>query len=121
MARYVDGFVMIVKKKDLKAYQKMARQGAKLWKKYGALEYVECLGHDLHGKNVMFPFTKLARTKPSEVVVFSWIVYKSKAQRDAINAKVMNDPSMAPENFKGPMPFDMKRSANGGFKVIVEA
>lgn len=124
---YVDGFVIPIKKKNLKAYKKMAQEGAKLWKKHGALEYFECVGDDLNPKMgdekmKITTFPKLAKLKRDETVWFSFIVFKSKAHRDRVNAKVMKDPSMSPENFKDqPMPFDVKRMAYGGFKAIVEA
>lgn len=119
--KYVDGFVIPIKKKDLVAYKKMAELGAKMWKKYGALEYFECVGDDLKvQKGAGQGFAKLAKLKPNETVVFSWIVYKSKAHRDQVNKKVMSDPSM--NNFDpSTMPFDMRRFATGGFKPIVEA
>lgn len=116
---YVDGFVIPIKKKNLAAYRKMAEWGAKTWKKYGALEYYECIGDDLKvQKGAGLGFAKLAKLKPDETVVFSWIVYKSKAHRDEVNKKVMSDPSM--NDFDpATMPFDMKRFATGGFKPIV--
>jgi uncharacterized protein YbaA (DUF1428 family) len=114
--RYVDGFVMPIKKKDLPAYRRLARLGCEIWKEYGALDYQECVGEDLAVKFGL-PFPKLLKLKPGETVVFSWIVYKSRAQRDRINAKVMKDPRMMPD--KKPMPFDVKRMANGGFEVLV--
>ena len=120
--KYVDGFVIPIKKKDLKAYKKMAEWGAKAWKKYGALEYFECIGDDLMVKKDMPQkgFIKLAGLKPDETVVFSWIVYKSRAHRNEVNKKIMSDPSM--NDFDpATMPFDMKRFASGGFKPIVEA
>ncbi len=119
--RYVDGFVIPIKKKNIAAYKKMAVWGAKVWKKYGALEYFECIGDDLKvQKGAGQGFAKLAKLKANETVIFSWIVYKSKAHRDQVNKKVMSDPSM---NTFDPstMPFDMRRFAMGGFKVIVEA
>ena len=119
--KYVDGFVIPLKKKDVAAYLKMAKWGATMWKKYGALEYFECVGDDLKVKEHMGQgFAKLAKLKPDETVVFSWIVYKSRAHRDQVNKKVMNDPSM--KNFDpSTMPVDMKRFVTGGFKPIVEA
>ena len=119
--KYVDGFVIPIKKKNLAAYRKMVLWGAKTWKKYGALDYFECVGDDLKVKKGMGQgFGKLARLKRGETVVFSWIVYKSKAHRDAVNKKVMSDPSM--NNFDPKtMPIDMKRFVYGGFKPIVEA
>ena len=118
MARYVDGFVLAVPKKNLPAYRKMATLGAKIWKEHGALEYVECVGDDM-ASTMGTTFLKLAKTKPGETVCFSFIVYKSRAHRDAVNKKVMKDPRMA--KAPSPMPFDMKRMAFGGFKAIVEA
>jgi alkaline phosphatase len=120
--KYVDGFVIPIKKKDVAAYKKMAEWGARMWKKNGALEYFECIGDDLKIKKE-WPqkgFIKLAELKADETVVFSWIVYKSKAHRDQVNKKVMSDPSM--KDFDpSTMPVDMKRFASGGFKPIVEA
>jgi uncharacterized protein YbaA (DUF1428 family) len=119
MARYVDGFVIPIPKKNLAAYRRMARMGAKIWMQYGALEYYECVGDDLKPQWGGLGFPRMAKLKPTETVVFSWIVYKSKAHRDRVNAKVMKDPSMSPEQMKE-MPFDMKRFAYGGFEVLVK-
>ncbi len=116
---YVDGFVLVVPKKKVAAYKKLAQLAGKVWMEHGALEYRECMGHDLEGPCGL-PFTKLARAKKNENVVFSWIVYKSKAHRDRVNAKVMKDPRLATMcNPKNP-PFDMKRTSGGGFTPIVE-
>ena len=116
---YVDGFVIPIKKKDLVAYKKMATWGSKMWKKYGALEYFECVGDDLSvTKGMGMGFKKLAKLKSDETVIFSFIVYKSKADRDRINKKVMSDPSMKDFDEKS-MPVDMKRFVCGGFKVLV--
>jgi len=124
MAKYVDGFVIPVPKKQLATYRKMAEMGGKMWKKYGALEYFECVGEDLNPKMGGMKFVKfpqLAKAKPGETVVFSFIVYKSRAHRDAVNAKVMKDPAMNDPQWKDKlMPFDPKRMAYGGFKAIVE-
>lgn len=122
MAKYVDGFVLVVSEKKLGEYKKMATMGAKIWKKYGALDYKECVSDDLRPAGMedmpgLFP--KLTNLKRGERVIFSFIVYKSRKHRDQVNAKVMKDPAMSPENFKGPMPFDMKRMAVGGFEVLV--
>ena len=123
--KYVDGFVIPLKKKDIAAYKKMAQWGARTWKKYGALQYFECIGDDLKVRKGMGQgFAKLAKLKSGETVAFSWIVYKSRAQRDAINKKVMkemNEPKNKEKWKDMPMPFDMKRFAYGGFKPIVEA
>ena len=119
--KYIDGFVIPIKKKDIAAYKKMAMWGARMWKKYGALEYFECIGDDLGVQAGMgMGFKKLTKLKSDETVIFSFIVYKSKAHRDQINKKVMSDPSM--KDFDpSTMPVDMKRFVTGGFKPIVEA
>lgn len=114
---YVDGFLIPVPKKNLAGYRKMARLGGKVWKDHGALAYMECAGDDLNVK-IGASFAKTLKLKPGETVVFSWIVFKSKAHRDRVNARVMKDPRMnkVPE----PMPFDMKRMNYGGFVVLVD-
>ncbi len=118
---YVDGFVIAIPKKNLPAYRKMAALGGRLWKKYGALDYKECVMQDARPKWVVLTFPKLAKCKPGETVVFSYIVYRSRAHRDQVNAKVMKDPAMNdPKNKTMPMPFKMNRMAYGGFKVIVD-
>ena len=120
MPRYVDGFVLVVPKKKLAAYKTLAKKASKVWKEYGALEYRECAGDDLKtGFGV--PFPKLANAKASETVVFAWIVYTSKAHRDATNKKIMKDPRIAAMCDPKNTPFDMKRMSMGGFKVMVEA
>ncbi len=120
--RYVDGFVLVVPKKNIAAYRRMANEGGRLWKKYGALDYKECVGDDLQPKGITLTFPKAMKVKKSETVFFSYIVFKSRAHRDQVNAKVMKDPSMNDPKYKNkPMPFDMKRMAYGGFKVIVDA
>lgn len=121
--KYVDGFVLAVPKKNLKAYKKMASDAGKIWMKHGALQYVECVGDDLKSaaKWGCLPFPEMIKAKPTETVVFSFIVYKSKAHRDKVNAKVMKDPKMDPEKCKDKsMPFEMNRMAVGGFETIVE-
>lgn len=118
MAVYVDGFVIPVPKKGVADYLKIARRAGKLWKELGALEYRECVADDLNMKYGL-PFTKLAKAKPNETVVFSWIVYKSRAHRDRVNAKVMKDPRMA-KMMKMPMPFEVKRMSYGGFACRVD-
>jgi uncharacterized protein YbaA (DUF1428 family) len=117
--RYVDGFVLPVPKKNLKAYRRLARLGAAMWREHGALEYRECVGDDL---NVKFgvPFLRMIKPKRGETVVFSWIVFKSRAHRDRVNAKVMKDPRASATDMKS-MPFDVKRMVYGGFKVLVDA
>jgi uncharacterized protein YbaA (DUF1428 family) len=116
---YVDGFVLVVPKKKLAIYKKMATKAGKVWREHGALDYRECVGDDLKVK-MGLPFPKLAKTKPSETVIFSYIVYKSRAHRDRVNAKVMADKRLT-EGMPKEMPFDMKRMAYGGFKTLVEA
>ena len=116
--RYVDGFVIPVPKKRIPAYLRIAQKAGKIWREHGALEYRECVGDDLKMK-MGVPFPRLAKAKPGEAVVFSWIVYKSRAHRDRVNAKVMKDPRLA-KMMKEPMPFDVKRMSMGGFKVIVD-
>lgn len=118
MAKYTDGFVMVIPKKNIAAYRKMSKFAGKIWMEYGALQYKECVSDDL---NIKFglPFSKLAKTKKNEVVVFSWIVYKSKAQRNQINKKVMADKRMEKACI-GPMPFDVKKMSYGGFEMIVD-
>ncbi|MGH6626062.1 MAG: DUF1428 domain-containing protein [Burkholderiaceae bacterium] len=119
MAHYVDGFVVPVPKKNLDAYRRMARKAGKIWKEFGALDYIECVADDVKpGKLTSFP--QAVKLKPDETVVFSWIVYKSRRQRDSVNAKVMKDPRLAPMMDPKAMPFDGKRMFWGGFKTIVE-
>lgn len=119
---YVDGFVLTVKKDQLAAYRKLATLAGGVWRKHGALDYKECVIDDSDPTGVTFTFPKMAKAKPDEVVVFSYIVFKSKAHRNQVNAKVMKDPAMDDPKLKEmPMPFDMKRMAYGGFKVLVAA
>jgi uncharacterized protein YbaA (DUF1428 family) len=121
MSTYVDGFVLNVKKERLTAYKQMAKMGCKIWKKYGALDYKECIIDDAAPEHVSFTFPKMAKTKEDEVIVFAYIVYKSKADRNRINKLVMKDPTMNdPKYVSMPMPFDMKRFSSAGFKTIVE-
>lgn len=125
MAKYVDGFVIPVSKKKLKEYRKMAQFGRKIWLKHGALDYKECVGDDLRPKGMGGPaalsFLKMAKARAGETVWFSFIVFRSKKHRNEVNAKVMKDPLMNDPKWQNtPMPFDMKRFAYGGFKVIVD-
>ena len=117
--KYVDGFVLAVPQKNLAAYRKLAAAAGKVWRKHGALEYVEAVADDL---NVKFgvSFKDLVKPKRGETVVFSWIVFKSRAHRDQVNKKVMADPSLRKMMEKSPMTFDHKRMAWGGFKFLVE-
>jgi uncharacterized protein YbaA (DUF1428 family) len=117
--RYVDGFVVPVPKKQLAAYRRMAQQAGKVWREHGALEYIECVADDVKpGKHTSFP--QSVKLKTGETVVFSYIVYKSRAQRDRINARVMKDPRLAKMMDPKTMPFDAKRMFWGGFKATVE-
>ncbi len=117
---YVDGFVLVIPKKNMPVYKRMAKAASKVWHEHGALEYRECVGDDMKVK-MGLPFPKLAKAKPSETVVFSWIVYKSKADRNRVNKLVMKDPRLAEMCDPKNMPFDLKRMSYGGFKVMVEA
>jgi uncharacterized protein YbaA (DUF1428 family) len=116
---YVDGFLLPVPKKNLTAYRRMARAAGKIWREHGALDYKECVGDDLKVKFGV-PFTRILKVKAGETVVFSYIVYKSRAHRDRVNAKVMKDPRLH-AFMADPMPFDVKRMGYGGFKVLVSA
>lgn len=123
---YVDGFVFVVPKKNVAAYKKMAREGARAWKRFGALDYKECMGNDLKVKAVggmpaPLSFVKLAKMKPSESVWFSFIVFKNKKHRDEVNKKVMSyfDKKYADAKDMS-MPFDVRKMAYGGFKVEVD-
>lgn len=122
--RYVDGYVLPVPKKKLEAYRRLAQAAGKIWREHGALQYVESVGDDL---NVKFgtPFRRAIELKPGETIIFAWIVFKSRAHRDSVNAKVMKDPRLAKmmENMvdsKSKL-FDHKRMVYGGFKIIVDA
>jgi uncharacterized protein YbaA (DUF1428 family) len=115
--RYVDGYVLPVSKKNLKAYFRMAKMGEHMWRKHGALDYKECVGDDLKTKWGT-PFSKMMKLKPGETVVFSYIVFKSRAHRDSVNGKVMK--AMEKHGDMKEMPFDVKRMVYGGFKVLVE-
>ncbi len=117
---YVDGFVVPLPRKNIAAYRRMAKKAGKVWIEHGALEYRECLGDDVPvGKLTSFP--RSVKLKPDEIAVFAWIVYKSRAHRDRVNAKVMKDPRLADMMDPKAMPFDGKRMIYGGFKVFVEA
>ena len=117
--RYVDGYVVPVPKKSLQAYRRIAQKAGKIWREYRALEYRECAGDELDVKWAV-PFPRMIKLKPGETVVFAWIVFKSRAHRDRVNAKVMKDPRLAKMDPKS-MPFDSKRMVYGGFKVLVDA
>src|SRR3990167_7552205 len=106
--KYVDGFVIPMPKKNIPTYRRMAKKAAKIWQEYGALEYRECISDDLKVK-MGLSFSRLTKLKPGEMVVFSWIVYKSRAHRDSVNAKVMKDPRIKKMCDVKKMPFDVKR------------
>lgn len=122
--KYVDGFVIAVPKSKTAAYKKMATEGKRMWLKHGALDYKECIGDDLNIKGMpgykplLFP--KMTKLKKGETVWFSFIVYKSRAHRDAVNKKVMGEMDKMAEKYKDmEMPFETNRMAYGGFKVLV--
>ena len=120
MASYVDGYVIPVPKKNLKAYRRMAMKFGKICREHGALEYNECIGDDVKpGKVTSFP--QAVKLKPGETVVFAWVVYKSKKDRDHANAKVMKDPRLKAYMDPKKLPFDGMRMFWGGFKTLVEA
>lgn len=117
--KYVDGYVLPVPKKNLDAYRCMAQKAGKVWREHGALEFRECVGDDLKTKKIK-SFPQMVKPKPGETVFFSWIVFKSRAHRDAVNARVMKDPRLAKMMDMKAVPFDSKRMAYGGFKVLVD-
>ena len=120
MAKYVDGFIVPVRKRGIATYRQMARKCGKIWREYGALEFRECIADDVkRGKYTSFP--RSVKLKANEVVWFSWIVYKSRKHRDRVNAKVMKDPRLADMMDPKSLPFDGKRFIYGGFKVDVSA
>lgn len=116
--KYVDGFVIPMAKKNLPVYLRIAKQASKIWLEHGALDYRECVGDDLNVK-MGVPFPKLAKAKKNETVIFAYVVYKSRAHRDKVNAKVMKDPRMSAMCDPKNMPFDCQRMTFGGFKTIV--
>jgi uncharacterized protein YbaA (DUF1428 family) len=117
---YVDGFVVPVPKRKVEDYRRIARKAGRIWREHGALDYVECVADDVKsGKLTSFP--QSVKLKKGETVVFAWIVYKSRAQRDRVNARVFKDPRMEAMCDPGNMPFDAKRMFWGGFKVLVRA
>ncbi len=120
MPRYVDGYVLPVPKRNLAAYRRMAQKASRVWRDHGALEYRECAGDDLDVK-MGVSFTRRLSLKRGETVVFAWVVFKSRAHRDRVNAKVMKDPRLAKMMDPKAMPFDYKRMVYGGFRIMVEA
>jgi uncharacterized protein YbaA (DUF1428 family) len=120
MPKYVDGYVVPLPKKSLSMYRRMAALSGKIWREHGALEFRECVGDDL---TVEFgtPFPRQLKLKRGETVMFSWITFKSRRERDRVNAKVMKDPRVAAMMDNKVMPFDCKRMLYGGFTVLVDA
>jgi uncharacterized protein YbaA (DUF1428 family) len=119
MARYVDGFVLPIPKKNAAAYRRIAQKAGRIWREHGALEYLECIADDVKpGKHTSFP--QSVKLEPGEVVWFSWILYRSRAHRERVNAKVMKDPRMAKLMGPDSMPFDGKRMIFGGFEARVD-
>ena len=120
MSRYIDGFVLPVPKKNVPDYRRMAKKAGRIWREHGALEFCECIADDVKtGKLTSFP--QSVKLKPDETVVFAWIAFKSRRDRDRVNAKVMKDPRLLGMMDPKAMPFDGKRMFFGGFKVLVEA
>ena len=117
MANYVDGFVIPLPKKNLTTYRRLAQKAGGVWKDHGALEFCKCVGDDLNVE-MGLSFPRGIKTKPGETVLFSYIVFKSRAHRDRVNAKVMKDPRFAQMDPKT-MPFDGKRLIYGGFKFLI--
>jgi uncharacterized protein YbaA (DUF1428 family) len=118
--RYVDGYVLPVPKKKIADYRRIASKAGKIWREHGALDFKECVGDDLNSQWAGIKFPRTVRVKRGETVVFSYIVFKSRAHRDRVNAKVWKDPRLGSMDPKL-MPFDPKRMAYGGFKVLVDA
>ncbi len=117
--KYVDGFVIPLPKKNLAAYRTLSKKASKIWMDHGALDYRECVAEDMNVPCGL-PFPKLTKAKPSETIVFAYIVYKSRAHRDQVNKKVMADPRIAKMCDPKRMPFDAKRMSYGGFQTLVE-
>ncbi len=118
MADYIDGYLLVIPRAKLPAYKKLARGAGKIWKEHGALDYRECVSDEL---DVPFgrPYDKLLKCGPDEVIVFAWIVYKSKAARNRVNKLVQADERIAAMCDPGNMPFDTKKMSWGGFKTLV--
>jgi uncharacterized protein YbaA (DUF1428 family) len=117
---YVDGYVLAVPKRNLKAYRRVARLSGRVWRGHGAIEYKECVADDVN-TGTGIPFPRLVRPRRGETIVFSFVVFKSRAHRDRVNAKVIKDPRLATLIRPGAMPFDVSRMAYGGFTVLVDA
>ena len=119
MAQYVNGFIIPLPKNRIDDYRRIAQKAGEVWRDHGALEYRECIGEELDVKRQV-PFPHLINSTPDETVLLAWIVFKSRAHRDEVNAKVMKDPRLAKIDSHA-MPFDCKRMAYGGFEVLVDA
>jgi uncharacterized protein YbaA (DUF1428 family) len=117
---YVDGFVLPIPRKNLRAHASISRKAGRIWREHGALDYKECVGDDLKPKGMAPLFSKMARVRPGETVVFSWILFKSRAHRDRANARVMKDPRLNEMMDPKAMPFDVKRMAYAGFRILVD-
>lgn len=117
---YVDGYLLVIPKKNLPAYKRIAMKASKIFREHGAIDYRECAADDLNVKFGM-PFGKLLKVTKSETVIFAWVIFKTRAARDRSNAKIMKDPRLAAMMDPNAMPFDMKRMSCGGFKTIVHA
>jgi len=116
---YVDGFIVAVPKKNLEAYRELSSKAGAVWKEYGAVTYVECVADDVK-PGTLTSFPQAVQLQPDEVVVFAWITYKSRAQRDSVNDQVMKDPRLAGMMDPSKSVFDHKRMIFGGFETIVE-
>jgi uncharacterized protein YbaA (DUF1428 family) len=120
MAQYVDGYVLSIPKRKVASYKRIAQKASKIWREHGALEYRECVGDDM---DVLWgrTFPKAFGAKPNETMVFAWVVYRSRAERDRVTGKVMSDPRLNALMDPKDMPFDMKKMVFGGFKTLVKA
>lgn len=118
---YVDGYVLVIPKKNRAKYKKIASDAGKIWKKCGAVAYFECVGEDMHPQWCKRPFPLLVKSKKNEEVWFSFIIYKNKAERKRVNAKVMKEmEKLYPDQKMDDMPFDMSKMSYGGFTALVE-
>lgn len=120
MSTYIDGFVIPVPRDKIDAYRAVAEVAAKVWKEHGALEYVEGIGDDMNARD-MVSFPELAKTTADEAVIFAWITYRSKADRDIVNQKALKDPRIQAFCRAKDQPFDCHRMAYGGFEMMVRA
>lgn len=119
MPKYVDGFLLPLKKENVAAYRRIARQAGRIWREHGALDYKECVGDDMNPECGL-PFPRQMKLRDGEVAVLAWIVYRSRRDRDRINAAVQEDPRMAKMCDPKSVPFDVKRMVYGGFEVLVD-